>query len=111
MYITVGFIAAIVSGAGMPSASFLFGNIINGFGGTPDEDVIIQNSKNMLYIGLGIFVTAYIYVANFQIAAERIAFKTKVGYLRAILNQEVAWFDTNNVAEMSSRLSKETTSI
>lgn len=41
MHITLAFIAALVSGAGMPSASFLFGNIINGFGGKPNEDVII----------------------------------------------------------------------
>lgn len=40
--------------------------------------------------------------------AERIAKKTRVAYLRSILNQEVGWFESSiNITELSSRLSKE----
>lgn len=42
------------------------------------------------------------------IMAERIAKKTRVAYLRSILNQEVGWFESSiNITELSSRLSKE----
>jgi len=41
------------------------------------------------------------------IMAERVGQKTRVAYLKAILSQDIAWFDSINVTELSSRLSKE----
>jgi len=43
--------------------------------------------------------------------SERIGMKTRVAYLRAILQQDIAWFDDINVTELAARLSKECQSI
>ena len=54
------------------------------------------------------FVTSYLYFVFLVIMAERIAKKTRVAYLRSILNQEVGWFESSvSITELSSRLSKE----
>ena len=58
-------------------------------------------------IGGIIWVVTYLYFVMLVILAERIGKKTRVAYLKAILSQEVAWFDSINVTELSSRLSKE----
>ena len=58
------------------------------------------------------FATSYIYFVFLVIMAERIAKKTRVAYLRSILKQDIAWFDSSiNITELSSRLSKECQSI
>ena len=74
----------------------MFGDIVNGIGGSDVSGVVTQ-AKNMLYIGCGVFFFAWWYVAFLSISADRLAQKTKVQYLRSILRQEVAWFDQNNV--------------
>ena len=58
-------------------------------------------------IGAAMAATSYLYYVCLVIMAERVTKKTRVAYLRAILRQEVAWFDTFNVTELSARLSKE----
>lgn len=46
-----------------------------------------------------------------SVLADRVTLKTQIAYLRAILKQEVSWFDQRNVNELSSNLSKETGAI
>lgn len=58
-------------------------------------------------IGLGIWLVTYLYFVFLVIMAERIGKKTRVNYLRAILAQDISWFDSINVTELSARLSKE----
>lgn len=43
--------------------------------------------------------------------SANISAKIKTRYLKAILNQESAWYDQNNYLEMSSRIAKETDAI
>lgn len=63
-------------------------------------------------IGGVMFVTSYLYFVFLVIMSERIGKKTRVAYLRSILKQEIAWYDTAvNYTELSSRLSKECQSI
>lgn len=45
------------------------------------------------------------------ITSELIIRKTRTAYVAAILRQETAWFDTNNPAELSARIGKETLAI
>ena len=44
-------------------------------------------------------------------AGSGIASKIKTRYLKAILNQESAWYDQTNYMELSSRISKEVDAI
>jgi ATP-binding cassette subfamily B (MDR/TAP) protein 1 len=104
----VGYFFAVITGLAMPSFVFLFGNIINSYG--PDEDPLSSINRTCLQltlIGCGVWVTAYFYFSTLVIMSERVAMKTRIAYLRAILMQEVGWFDTINVTELASKLSRE----
>jgi ATP-binding cassette subfamily B (MDR/TAP) protein 1 len=87
--ITLSFIMAFITGAGLPSFTFLYGNIINAFGSDSADSMIDEISKLALIltvIGAIIWLTTYIYFVCGMILSERIGRKTKVAYLRAILN-------------------------
>ena len=55
--------------------------------------------------GVGIFL--YLQVMISTKASARIATKVKIAYLKAILNQESAWFDQTNCTELSGKLDNE----
>jgi ATP-binding cassette, subfamily B (MDR/TAP), member 1 len=105
-----GYFFAVVTGLGIPSFTFLFGDIINDFGtpGSKISDTINPLALQMTIIGGVMFVTSYLYFVFLVIMAERIGKKTRVAYLRSILKQEIAWFDSSvNITELSSLLSKQ----
>ena len=107
---TFGYVFAITTGLGLPSFTFLFGDIVVNF---TDPTKSIADSINPLALQLTIIggvmmATSYIYFVFLVIMAERIGKKTRVAYLNAILKQEVSWFETEaNTTELSARLSKE----
>lgn len=47
------------------------------------------------------------YVTTLTYYSQRITQKTRVEYLRAILRQDTKWFDTINVQELSSKMSRD----
>lgn len=104
-----GYFFAIITGIGIPSFTYLFGDVINDFGGGGTlQDTINPLALKMTIIGGIMFVTSYLYFVFLVIMSERIGKKTRVAYLRAILRQEIAWFDSSiQITELSSRLSKE----
>lgn len=94
----------------MPAISYLFGSITNSFTDPTESitDKINPLALQMTIIGGVMFLTAYLYFVFLVIMAERIAKKTRVAYLRSILNQEVGWFESSvSTTELSARLSKE----
>ena len=70
-------------------------------------DALRPTVITLAIIGGVIWLFTYMYFVQLVILAERIGKKTRVAYLNAILSQEVAWFDSINVTELSSRISKE----
>ena len=69
-----GFFTAIITGLGLPSFVFLFGDIINSFGPNSHDVVasITPLSIDMTVIGLAIWVTTYIYYTFLVIMSERV---------------------------------------
>ncbi len=84
-----GFTFSFITGAAMPSMVFLLGNIINSFSGIGVTSTVFDAVKvtiiAMSSIGLFIWFSTYINYVFLVIMAERIAKKTRVAYLRAIL--------------------------
>jgi ATP-binding cassette subfamily B (MDR/TAP) protein 1 len=84
----------------MPSFVFLIGNILDSFNSTTDPDVMLSNIKRLSgifgLIGIFLWITTYINFAFLYIFSERVAKKTRVKYLEAILKQEASWFDLTN---------------
>jgi|LauGreDrversion4_2_1035121.scaffolds.fasta_scaffold141052_1 ABC-type multidrug transport system fused ATPase/permease subunit len=65
----------------------------------------------MTAIGGFIWVTTYLYFTFLVIMSERVGRKTRVAYLKAILQQDISWFDENNATELPSRLTRECATI
>lgn len=86
--IAVSLTMAIINGLGLPSFTFLYGNIINAFAETSEDmlDSVKTLAIELTIIGVGVWITSYGYFACSMILAERIGKKTRVAYLRSILS-------------------------
>lgn len=86
----IGWIFASIAGFGMPSFVFLIGNVIDSFDvnkSTPDMmlDTISFMSLLFALVGIGIWIASYINYSFLLMFSERVAKKTRVKYLEAIL--------------------------
>jgi hypothetical protein len=59
-------------------------------------------------VGIAVWIFSYFMYSLLLLFSERVVKKTRTKYLKAILRQESAWFDTINPSELSAKLSKET---
>ena len=57
-------------------------------------------------IGLGVLLLGYIQITLYQIADERQVHKIRLLFYRAVLRQNIGWFDSNPSGELASRLSE-----
>ena len=73
-----------------------------------DEFLGEINNITYAFIGIGIaaFIVAYVQIATFQTAAERQVYKIRLKYYRAVIRQNIAWFDANPTGEVATRLSE-----
>ena len=87
--IFIGYIMAIATGLGLPSFSYFFGDITNDFtSSNPDSllDAMSSMALKLTIIATVVWATSYIYFVFLVIVAERLTKKTRVAYLRSILN-------------------------
>ena len=73
-----------------------------------DEFTNEINRLTFIFVGfgVGVFIAGYLQVSLFQLAAERQVHKIRLLFYRAILRQDIGWFDANPSGELSSRLSE-----
>ena len=84
--ICMGYFMAIVTGLGLPSFVFLFGDIVDEFGDIKNiVDTIRPLAIELLIIGAIIWITSYFYFTFLVIVSERLGRKTRIAYLKAIL--------------------------
>lgn len=57
-----------------------------------------------LGIAVGVFILAYFEISLFQTACERQVKKIRLAFYKAIMRQEVGWFDANPSGELASRI-------
>ena len=73
-------------------------------------DAFINEVNNITFsfigVGLAALIVAYVQIAFIQTAAERQVYKIRLKYYRAVLRQNIAWFDVNPTGEVSTRLSE-----
>ena len=65
----------------------------------------------LLGLAVGVFIFSFFQNWFLMKVSATVSAKIKTKYLKAILNQESAWYDQNNYLEMSSRIGKETDAI
>ena len=66
------------------------------------------NASVFAFIGIaiGVAILATLQISTYQFAAERQVYKIRVRYYRAILRQDIAWFDANPTGALVNRLSE-----
>ncbi|RHZ65755.1 hypothetical protein Glove_311g36 [Diversispora epigaea] len=113
------FIGLIFSGAAsatLPLLTILFGKMVDYFTQFqmrkigPDEFASEVNHDTLIFVYLGCidFFATYIYMAAWVYTGERISRKIREKYLRAILRQNIAYFDKIGAGEVISRITSDT---
>nr|WCD39452.1 Ste6-2 [Ganoderma boninense] len=127
----LGLVAAAASGASQPLMSLLFSRLTQDFvtfGTTLNQaqsgDVAAAqalpaaaagfkhsaalNASYLVYIGLGMFACTYTYMVIWVYTAEVGAKRLRERYLRAILRQDIAYFDNVGAGEVATRIQTDT---
>ncbi|CAD5205765.1 unnamed protein product [Bursaphelenchus okinawaensis] len=124
--LTIGVIASVIHGAGFPLLSILLGGMTTVFlraqnsafvagqdvkqASLPpisqDEfnDNVVEYTIYYLILGVAMFVTSYVQIACFEVFAERLVQALRQNYLKSVLRQEIAWFDTTQTGSLTTRL-------
>ncbi|KAJ4316133.1 hypothetical protein N0V94_005621 [Neodidymelliopsis sp. IMI 364377] len=111
----VSVISAIVAGALNPLLTVLYGQMVGSFhdfqNGTLSSSQlnheIAKFNLYFVYLAIGIFVFIYISTAGFYYSGERIIRQLRHAYLRAILRQNMAFFDTLGAGEVTNRITSD----
>lgn len=111
--IVIGLITSVGSGLSLPLMTFLYGELANSFGhnvGTKAvADEVSKVSLKFLYLALGSGVAAFSQVSCWMITGERQAVRIRNLYLKAILRQDIGYFDREtNTGEIIERMSSDT---
>ncbi|XP_047326172.1 ABC transporter B family member 4-like [Impatiens glandulifera] len=109
-----GIVGSIGNGMTMPLMTVLFGELIDSFGQNQSDQanivtVVSKVSLKFVYLALGAGGAAFLQVACWMVTGERQAARIRNLYLKAILRQDVAFFDTEtNTGEVVGRMSGDT---
>ena len=76
-----------------------------------DMDVISETALNFTLVGCGLIVGFFFSVWPVMLAAASQKAKWKKNSLRAVLSQDVGWFDVSNPQELGSKITASTTNI
>ncbi|XP_059632044.1 ABC transporter B family member 11-like isoform X1 [Cornus florida] len=109
----VGTIAAIGNGICMPLMTVLIGDVINSFGqNVNSKNVVHEVSKvsvKYVYLALGSGLAAFFQVVCWMVTGERQAARIRCLYLKTILKQDIAFFDSEGkTGEIIDRMSGDT---
>ncbi|KAK7093853.1 ATP-dependent translocase ABCB1-like [Littorina saxatilis] len=118
--IMVGSVSAMGVGAGFPLMAIVLGGMTDDFIKGPNGTLFNSSSPNatsfdfessmndntikMSYIGAGVLVCSFLQVCGWVTSSERQIFKMRRAFFKAILRQDMAWFDTNPSGELTTRL-------
>lgn len=108
----VGTIGATANGLSQPLMTLIFGQLINSFGSSDQSNVVKQVSKvaiDFLYLAVGTAIASFLQVTSWMVTGERQATRIRSLYLKTILRQDIAFFDTEtSTGEVIGRMSGDT---
>lgn len=65
-------------------------------------------TQGSLSVGVGMFITTYVYMFTWVYTGEVNAKRVREHYLRAILRQDIAFFDSTGAGEVATRIQTDT---
>ncbi|KAL4560128.1 hypothetical protein LXL04_032277 [Taraxacum kok-saghyz] len=97
--VVIGCLGALINGGSLPWYSYLFGNFVNKIALDNDKDQMIQDVRKicLLMVGLAgiVVIGAYLQIACWRLVGERSAHRIRTKYFRAVLRQDISFFDTD----------------
>lgn len=114
--VAVSVVSAIAAGAVLPLMTVVFGNITGNLSGaslgsystSAFTDKLTTNVLYFVYLAIGEFFTVYIANVGFMYTGEHVTQKIREHYLRAILRQNIAFFDKLGAGEVTTRITADT---
>ncbi|XP_058196058.1 ABC transporter B family member 9 isoform X2 [Rhododendron vialii] len=108
----VGTISATLNGLAQPFLTLIFGNVINSFGTSDPSHVLHEVSKvslKLFYLAIGAGIASFLQVSCWMVTGERQTTRIRGLYLKTILRQDIAFFDTETTTgEVIGRMSGDT---
>uniref|UniRef100_A0A0D6QS15 Uncharacterized protein n=1 Tax=Araucaria cunninghamii TaxID=56994 RepID=A0A0D6QS15_ARACU len=114
MLMLAGTIGAVGNGISLPLMTILFGSLINAFGDNKSNvhkvvDEVAKISLKFVYLACGSGVASLLEVSCWMCTGERQAARIRGIYLKAILRQDVGYFDSeSSTGEIIGRMSGDT---
>ena len=108
----VGSLASCCLGFTFPLYAIVFGGMTTDY--SKPEDIMVQARKYSLYylaIGLGAMVLSIIGISFWMITGDRQSIRIRQEYFKALLRQEIRWYDSINPAELSTKVTNDCTAI
>ncbi|KAF2095310.1 ATP-binding cassette transporter ABC4 [Rhizodiscina lignyota] len=114
--LSISAFCAIAAGSALPLMTIIFGRLTGTFSGffNGHGDISSFNSQlgnlvlYFVYLAIGEFVTQYIATVGFIYAGEHMTQKIREQYLKAMLRQNVAFFDKLGAGEITTRITADT---
>ncbi|KIW16602.1 hypothetical protein PV08_03790 [Exophiala spinifera] len=115
VFIVIAALGAIGGGAVMPLMTVIFGNLSGSFQGLVlgnlEEDfdsILVRYVLYFIYLAIGEFCLIYVSTVLFIYTGEHITAKVREQYLRAILRQNIGFFDKIGAGEVTTRITADT---
>ncbi|KAH9513517.1 Multidrug resistance protein 1 [Bulinus truncatus] len=124
--ILIGCLTAMIHGASWPLLFLIFGNMTNDFinygknttfnetvfnmsitntsMGELFEETMTEYALKYIYIGLGVFAATYIHISFLQVVCERQTLKLRKAFFKALLRENIGWYDKQQSGELTTRL-------
>ena len=104
----VGVLSAILAGGLLPLVSIAQGEVTNRFDPSNPKGSMMERMKYtcliICLVGIAQWFFAYVYYSFWQHLAQNVSFDLRSRYLHAILRQEVAYFEKENVEQLPSMI-------
>ena len=100
----------------MPIMSFITTDVYSDIGVTSEvtsdreslmetvKDVFTKQEKRYLILGIAAFICNFLSICFWSLIGNKISHKLKKLYFKVILQQEQAWFDSNNAFELATKV-------
>lgn len=115
VFIAIACITAAAGGAVLPLMTVVFGNLSGSFQGLvlgnlgeSFNSILNRYVLYFVYLAIGEFVLVYISTVLFIYTGEKITSKVREQYLRAILRQNIGFFDKLGAGEVTTRITADT---
>ena len=106
LFMIIGTMSAMVVGFSVPFSNVIFGRILDLSSTNSDSffDSITDFVLILIYLGIANLVGRFLQVTFWSISGERQSRKYRDAYVKAILSQEIGWFDQCGASELATRV-------